>query len=115
MKAPRETDLVRACLQLLQLHRIPAWRNNAGAATFAGGGRKRFVRFGVEGGSDVLAVLPPEGRLLAVECKRPGGRLTEAQKAFLDAVCAAGGLALVVRELRDLERALRLEGPNDGG
>jgi hypothetical protein len=111
MKAPRESDLVRACLAYLQLAKVPAWRNNSGAAAFAGpAGRKRFVRFSVEGCSDILGVLPPAGRLLAVECKRPGGKLTPAQAAFLSAVGAAGGLAFVVRSVDDLAAALRLEG-----
>src|SRR5438067_1269941 len=80
MKAPRETDIVRACLQLLQLRKVPAWRNNTGAAAFAAGGRRRFVRFGVAGAADVFGVLPPSGRLLAVEVKVPGGRVRPAQR-----------------------------------
>jgi hypothetical protein len=110
MKAPREGDLLKACLQLLQLHRIPCWRQNAGAATFGSGAGRRFVRFSPPGTADILGCLPPSGRLLAVEVKRPGGRLTPAQAAFLDHVRAAGGLALVVRDVRDLQRALDLEG-----
>jgi hypothetical protein len=94
MKAPTESSLVKACLQLLQLRRIPCWRQNTGCAAFAGpAGRKRFVRFSTPGAADVLGVLPPSGRLLAVEVKRPGGKLTAAQAAFIDHVRAAGGLA----------------------
>jgi hypothetical protein len=110
MKGPREADLIRQCLDYLQLAKVPAWRQNTGCATFGAGGKRRFVRFAVEGCSDILGVLPPSGRLLAVECKRPGGKLTAAQAAFLDNVRAAGGLALVVRDVRDLQRALDLEG-----
>jgi hypothetical protein len=110
MKAPTESSLVKACLAYLQLAKVPAWRNNSGAAAFAGPAGRRFVRFSVEGCSDILGVLPPSGRLLAVECKRPGGKLTAAQAAFLSAVGAAGGLAFVVRSVDDLAAALRLEG-----
>jgi hypothetical protein len=105
IKAPRESGVVAACLQYLAARQIFAFRNNTGAACFD----KRFVRFGTPGAADILAVLPPTGRLLAVECKRPGGRLTPAQCAFIDHPRAAGGLALVVRDVCDLQRALELE------
>jgi hypothetical protein len=110
VKAARESDLVKACLQYLQLKRIFAFRNNTGAAAFAGpAGRKRFVRFSTPGAADILGVLPG-GKFLAVEVKRTGGKLTAAQAAFLDHVRAAGGLSLVVRSVDDLAAALRLEG-----
>jgi hypothetical protein len=106
VKAPRESHLVRACLQLLAAWRIPAWRQNQGALKVGG----RFVRFaGVNGISDILGVLPPSGRMLAVECKTPRGRLAADQAAFLDAVREAGGLSLVVRGVDELHRALRRE------
>jgi hypothetical protein len=71
--------------------------------------KARLVRYGTPGAADVLGVLPPAGRLLALECKRPGGKLTAAQAAFLGHVRAAGGLAVVVRDVRDLQRALEAE------
>src|SRR5262245_33120475 len=98
-----ETVLVQACLELLALRRIPAWRANTGAARMPSG---RFVRFGTPGISDILGVLPPAGRLLAVECKRAGNKPTPEQQLFLDAVTAAGGLALVVRDVTELQAAL---------
>lgn len=111
MKAPTETQLVKACLQFLALRKITAWRNNSGGAKLAGhGGRGQFVRFGHKGSSDILGVLAPHGRLLACEVKKPGGKLTEHQKQFLDCVRAAGGLALVVRDVRELQAALDAEG-----
>jgi hypothetical protein len=109
MRAAREGDLVRQCLDYLQLRKVPCWRQNSGSAMFGAGGKRRFVRFAVTGCADILGVLPPGGRILAVECKRPGGRLTPAQAAFLRCVAEAGGLAVVVRDLRDLQRALEAE------
>ncbi len=104
MKAPRETDLVRQCLQFLKLQGIFAWRQNSGAfSTQDASGKKRFVRFhSARGCSDILGVLPPHGRLLAVECKLAGNKTTAQQSAFLDVVRAAGGLAVVVYTLDDL-------------
>jgi hypothetical protein len=103
MRAPRETDLVRACLAWLALNRIPAWRQNAGAATATSNGKTRYVRFcGADGVSDILGLLPPTGRMLAVECKVGKRQVTAQQAAFLAKVAEAGGLALVVRDLLEL-------------
>jgi hypothetical protein len=106
MKAPRETDLVRTCLQLLRLRGILAWRVNSGAALGEHRGKRRFVRFNTARGcSDILGILPG-GRFLAVEAKLPGRQPTADQAAFLGAVEAAGGLAIVVHELGELQKAL---------
>ena len=106
MKAPRETDLVRVCLAYLRLRGVFAWRVNSGAVAGEHGGKRRFVRFnGAKGCSDVLGILPG-GRFLAVETKMPGRKTTPHQQAFLDAVRAAGGLALVVRDVAELAAAL---------
>jgi hypothetical protein len=84
-----------------------AWRQNAGRLRVERGGKVHLYQFaGAAGVSDVLAILPPHGRLLAVETKMPGRKLTADQAAFLSAVTQAGGVALVVRDLKDLERAL---------
>ena len=106
-----EAEVLRQCLQLLQVLRVPAWRANTGAMTAtASTGRRRFVRFGVPGQPDILGLLPPAGRLLAVETKQKGRKPTAAQAAFLANVEAAGGLALVVRDVEELRRALAAAG-----
>ena len=108
---PLEADILRQCLDYLRLRGIPAWRQNQGGIRATYRGRRRFVRFaGIEGISDILGLLPPSGRLLAVECKRPGGKPSPQQLAFLEQVRAAGGLAVVVHSLHELEAALREAG-----
>jgi hypothetical protein len=104
MKAPRESDVLRSCLELLQLRGILAWRtNNAGIFDPA---RRRFRAFrGLKGVSDILGCLA-DGRMLAVETKSATGRLSEAQRWFLDEVNRRGGLALVVRDVSELQAAL---------
>lgn len=90
MKKPTEADLVKACLQLLRLRGIFAFRVNCGAVLGTHRGKRRFVRFtSVPGVSDILGVLPG-GRLLCVEAKGPKGKLRASQAAFLDAVRRAG-------------------------
>jgi hypothetical protein len=105
MRAPRETELVGACLRLLALRGVFAWRNNSGAFVIGKGRARRFVRAGAVGAPDIIGVLPG-GRFLAVECKRPGRRPTPAQDAFLDRLRQAGALALVIDDVAALDRAL---------
>jgi hypothetical protein len=110
IKAPREQDLVRPALELLALRGAFAWRNNSGAVAAASNGKRRYIRFGgTPGASDILGILPG-GRFIAVELKSKDGRLTAAQRLFLLRVEDLGGLALVVRDLRDLAAALDEEG-----
>ncbi len=110
MTPVRERVILGHCLDFLTLHRIPHWRNNTGARTDVYKGKKRFTRFGIVGASDILGILAPSGRWLAIECKRPGEELTEAQAAFIDNIRAAGGLAFCVSDVKQLEAALRAEG-----
>ena len=63
------------------------------------------MRFGKVGSSDILGILPG-GRLLCVECKAQGGRLSPEQKQFLADVRELGALALVVRGWWELDEAL---------
>lgn len=102
-----EAVVLRACLDLLLLRRWFFWRNNSGLLRNHTG---QPVRFGYAGSSDIIGIVPRSGRLLAVECKRPGGKTTEAQTGFLAAVQRAGGVAVVISDVADLARLLdRLE------
>jgi hypothetical protein len=104
LRLPAPNDLVRDCLGLLALRGVRAWRNNTGA----GGTEGRFLRFGAgAGGPDILAILPPSGRLLGVECKTDSGRLAPAQRAWHEAARAAGAAVLVVRSIDELDHHLR--------
>jgi hypothetical protein len=114
VKAPAERDILAACMLLLNLKGAFVWRANSGAMTVYGpGGKKRFVRFnGAPGCSDVLGLLPPRagrgvyGVFIAVEVKKPGGRLTPSQASFLGRVQAKGGVGLCVHDVKELEAEL---------
>lgn len=98
-----ETQLVNACLDLLVMFGVFAWRNNTGATKIG----DRFIRFGMKGASDILGVLPG-GRFLAVECKMPKGKTSEAQDEFLAGVNASGGLGIVVRSVDELAEKIEI-------
>jgi len=109
MKQQTETDLVRGCLALLKLRGYMAWRNNTGAYAATYKGKRRFIRYGAPGSPDILAIEPPHGRLLAIECKLPGRKTTAAQKEFLARVGQAGGRAFVVHSIEELEAGFLME------
>jgi hypothetical protein len=82
------------------------FRNNVGQTTTVDG---RVIRYGVcnPGGADLIGWKPivvtenMVGQTLAVFCavevKRPGGKVSESQQRFLEAVKRSGGIAGVAR------------------
>lgn len=103
---PLEKDIQKAILDYLALRRIPAWRVNSGAMVGEYKGKRRFMRFnGAAGHSDIAGVLSG-GRALFIECKRPGGKPTPDQLAFIETMKATGALAFVATSVADVERAL---------
>ncbi len=104
MKRGSESDLVSACLRLLQLRHLYAWRSNN--VPVYDPARKRYRTFrGLRGVADILGCLP-NGKLLAVECKTATGRLSAEQRAFLATVADLGGVAFCVRAVDELAELL---------
>ncbi|MBY0578448.1 MAG: VRR-NUC domain-containing protein [Burkholderiales bacterium] len=98
-----EAAILAAVLAALRNHPRVAWieRMNSGAIKTD----DRFIRYGFRGCSDIIGQLKG-GRILAVEVKAPGGRLTPEQCDFLDLVTRHGGLAFVARSADDVLRTL---------
>lgn len=111
-RRPLERDVQRDVLTYLRtVRRIPVVRVNSGAAVFGQGRSRRFVRFADHVGiADVIGLVPPTGRFLSVEVKRPGGHATPAQLAWQDLVRESGGVALVVTGVEDLIAQLAAHG-----
>lgn len=108
-----ESPVLRACLDLLEVRGVFAWRvNTAGIYDPTRGCHRSFV--GLKGVSDILGLLPPHGRFLAVETKRPAipaigqpaGRLSADQRHFLGRVAMLGGVGVCVGDVRTLECVL---------
>ena len=102
-RRPEAAALVEV-LKALRTHPAVAWaeRMNTGAARVG----NRFIRFGWPGCPDVLGQLK-DGRFLAVEVKAQAGRLRPEQALFLARIRAAGGVAFVARDCRDVLLQLR--------
>ena len=100
-----------AVLRYLERRGITAWNNPTGAVEVRPG---RWLHFGKKGSADILGCLP-SGRFLAVEVKAPRGRLSPEQERFLAGISDQGGLAVVVKSWRELDKILRFNGYiNDG-
>jgi hypothetical protein len=107
---PLEKEVQRDILDWLERVGVWAWRQNRGAFAATHNGKRRFVKFGCRGQSDVGGVLPG-GRALFIEVKRPGGDgPTPDQQWFIDTANRSGGLAFVARGVAEVEAALKAEG-----
>jgi hypothetical protein len=102
----RESGVLSAVMQTLQVYGFVCIRNNSGAARTGAG---RLVKFGSPGSADIIACAPG-GRFVAVECKRPGGRLTGPQREWLEKITRAGGEAIVAESVNSLKEQLLARG-----
>ncbi len=93
--------MLQACLKYLYIKGIWHYRNNTGAVRMD---ERRFVRFGVPGGPDIVAVI--RGQYVGIECKAGKGRQNDNQKLFQAELERAGGRYILVRTLDDLVKAL---------
>lgn len=94
-----ETQIVKSILGALQLKYKKIghfWRSNTGAVKTERGG---FLRFGEVGSPDILGILAPAGRLVAIEVKTAKGKTSTAQEAWLNEARALGAVAGVCRSI----------------
>ena len=109
---PSEHDLQAAILLYLAWDPRVAWahRFNTGAHVVIGKKKdgtpsRRFVRYAFTGCADLLGQLTT-GQLLAIECKRAGGKARAEQQIFLQQVRDAGGLALLAQSIADVQQGI---------
>lgn len=102
-KGLKENVVLANCINYLHLKKIFCFRNNTGAVKIG----RRFIRFGYAGSSDIIGILP-DGRFLAVECKREkGGVVSPVQKMFLKQIADNNGVACVVHSVKELSEIIK--------
>lgn len=116
-RKPLEAEIQKACLQIFGAYGWRAFRRNTGAMTGEYKGKKRFVRFAEKGQADIYGWIPgPDyGYAVPFECevKRPGGKLSKAQEAWLVQCQGDGVIAFWVDSA---DRCLKVvKNYNDGG
>jgi hypothetical protein len=99
-----ERDVQQAIrLALGRLPDVVLWRNSTGVAR----PNDRVVRYGLcVGSSDLIGLLAPSGRFLALEVKTAAGRTSLEQDQFLALVRRRGGFACVVRSVAEALAAI---------
>ena len=60
--------------------------------------------YGTNGVPDIICCY--KGRFLGLECKLPGGRLTELQKRAIEQINRAGGFACRLESVEDVKRVI---------
>jgi len=90
------TELVNACLNLLKLYHVFAWKNNTGTLPATYKGKTRYVTFGEPGSPDILGIW--RGKPLGVECKVGPDKLRDVQVDFHARFRENYGVILVVRD-----------------
>jgi hypothetical protein len=91
-----EHEIQRQITDYLTLKGVFWYRNNTGAMKVG----KSYVRFGVKGAPDLIAVV--RGHYFGIEVKKPGKSISEAQAAFCADIRRAGGTYLVATCLEDV-------------
>ena len=83
-------------MKYLAIRGIPHARTNAG--------RKGGVHLAPEGWPDIVVCY--KGRFVAIECKRPGGKMRKAQDIMLHELVMNGALVIVAESVRDVANSL---------
>lgn len=89
-------------LALGMLPDLVLWRNATGVGEQWDGSKASTLRYGLcIGSSDLIGILSPTGRFVALEVKTATGRVSDDQERFLALVRRMGGYGAVVRSVAD--------------
>jgi hypothetical protein len=101
-----EKQIQRDVLYYLHVIGVMAWSVNSGCFSIG----DRFVRVfqdyrgqSISGIPDIMGYTK-KGRAIYIEIKKPGGRLTDNQKAFIENAQKVGCLAIVAYSILDIEK-----------
>ena len=88
----KESDLIKAISNYLKtVPNLFFWKEHGGP-------------YGCAGIPDIICCY--KGRFIGLECKLPGGRLTELQKRAIEKINRAGGIACRVENVEDVKRVI---------
>jgi hypothetical protein len=105
-KKPLEKDIQKQILDYLALCRILAWRNQSTGIFDPRRGVFRTLT-GLKGVPDILGILF-DGTFLGIEVKRPGGRMSPEQQAFMAQAKAKGACVFMAESVGAVEKELEL-------
>ena len=103
-----EAQIQDAILRYLAVERRVLWaaRMNSGKGKLLRpDGTQTWISFGFTGCPDIMGMLR-DGRYLAIECKRSGGRVRPEQRQHITQAADHGAVAIIARSLEDVQKAL---------
>ena len=99
-----EQDIQKSILEYLRIKKYVCFKHHSTGSTIRDG-KPVFYSHGEKGISDIIAC-SPTGAFVAIEVKKPGGRVSPEQKDFIARVQANGGIAFVAYSIEDVLAAL---------
>lgn len=104
-RVPLEREVQAAIVHYLRTLGLHVERRNVGMVPVGAASAGKFRASAEKGASDLLVILPG-GRFCAIEVKRPGGKPSPAQVAYLERVNRAGGLGFVATSAAEVRGVL---------
>lgn len=95
---PLEKDIQNAILEYLRAKRVFCWKEHSSGIYKQDG--TGYIPLGLKGKADILGC--HNGKFLAIEVKRPSGKLSVEQYEFLTNIRNAGGIAFVATSIDDV-------------
>ena len=109
-----EKEIENSILDYLKANVAGVWFKHQSVGLFDPTKRifRKVGKHHLNGVSDILGVLHPSGKFVAIEVKRPKQKLSPQQKEFIDLVNLAGGIGLRAESTIEVRDALFLEKQN---
>lgn len=95
-----EKDIQKSILDYLRLKKYVAFKHHS-TGSGVRNGQTFFFAHSEKGISDIIGC-SKEGRFIAIEVKKPGGKPSEEQLEFLEGVRQCGGIAILAYSLDDV-------------
>lgn len=103
MKKLLEKDIQKAIKDYLMLLGIFCWKQNSGGIVKPNG---QYIPSGMTGVSDILGICK-DGRFLAIEVKRDGGKVSSEQSLFQENIRRFGGVAFIAYSIDDVKENIK--------
>ena len=103
-----EAEVLKSIMDYMAARKIPCFRRNTGATianyqSKAGDMKRRFIRFSQPGMADLWGWFPWNGQHWECEVKRPGGKMTPEQAAWLQQARNGHCVAFMATSIYEVE------------
>lgn len=100
MQNATEQDIQKTIIDYLKIKHYVVFKHHSTGSTIREG-KPIYFKHGDKGISDIIGC-SPQGRFIAIEVKKPEGKVSEEQLDFIERVNRIGGTAFVAYSLDDV-------------